>query len=728
MAQIDDLVKRVANPELRSDIQTALKKLRKGREFGLVFEEHLPEVLALPELRLEAGQLAQLNDRTKTLCQVLSLDGSSAEIRLLNALSCETETTSVDELTPVARFGDPIYPTLEHLGSVERANTNKPHHLVIDSENYHALQLLVHLYRGKVDCIYIDPPYNSGATDWKYNNKYIDNNDSYRHSKWLSMMEKRLGLAGELLNNTGTLIIAIDENELHHLWLLVEQMFPGSHLQMVTLVTNRSGVETSRFRRIEEHLLYCFMPPSKTSTLVGTNLSEGISKDKSKKFKYWESFIRTGKGWTPSARPNLVYPIGVDPNTMRIVGTGPSLRDRLESQSLGEQYTDRQSLDDWTPSPSETVNGARAIWPVHSNQKLGIWRLKADTLMDLSNQGYIQITEHEGSYNLKYLLKGTIESIESGGISVVGTNPEDGSVMLPEQDRQYRIKTVWNRSEHLTEVGSNMLTNMLGPNSFDYPKPLYAVYDALLPVVADNPTALILDFFAGSGTTLHATLLHNEQDGGTRQCILVTNNEIGPDNEKRLAKQGITPHSDEWEGFGIFESVTRPRVEAAITGRRADGASLPGEYSHTEGKPLAEGFEENADFLRLRYLDPDRIIAAKDFDALHPLLWAAARCAGPCPTSSLGAPVSEHEPGYLLPGDGLIPEGNRYAVLLRESRFSSFSAELASRSELTHVWLQARSENSYSEMKSELPRQLSKSWLFQDYYRHFDVDVRSARR
>src|SRR6185295_18547061 len=110
--------------------------------------------------------------------------------------------------------------------SIRRGPKDRPYHAVLDGENFHALQLFVYLYEGQVDCIYIDPPYNTGARNWKYNNRYVDSNDQYRHSKWLAMMKKRLWLARRLLKpNTGVLIVTIDEHEVHHLGMLLERVF-----------------------------------------------------------------------------------------------------------------------------------------------------------------------------------------------------------------------------------------------------------------------------------------------------------------------------------------------------------------------------------------------------------------------------------------------------------------------------------------------------------------------
>ena len=138
------------------------------------------------------------------------------------------EEISVSDLVSVAEFGDPIYPYLKPLDVLCNAPDNDLWHSVIEADNYHALQLLEYLYAGKIDCIYIDPPYNTGAKDWKYNNDYVDSSDSYRHSKWLSFMEKRLKLAKKLLNpKDSVLIVTIDEKEYLHLgftWLFLSNL------------------------------------------------------------------------------------------------------------------------------------------------------------------------------------------------------------------------------------------------------------------------------------------------------------------------------------------------------------------------------------------------------------------------------------------------------------------------------------------------------------------------
>lgn len=163
---------------------------------------------------------------------------------------------ALDELVAIAEFGEPIYPYLKPIDMVCNAPDSDLWHTLIEADNYHALQLLEYLYAGKVDCIYIDPPYNTGARDWKYNNDYVDGTDAYRHSKWLSFMEKRLRMAKKLLNpKDSVLIVTIDEKEYLHLGCLLEEIFTEARIQMITTVISAKGVvRTGQFSRVEEYI------------------------------------------------------------------------------------------------------------------------------------------------------------------------------------------------------------------------------------------------------------------------------------------------------------------------------------------------------------------------------------------------------------------------------------------------------------------------------------------
>ena len=231
MAKIEDLVKRILDKKLRDEIAAEVRELKKHKQFGLVFEEHLPEMLRLPQASIRVGNLVMQRDAAgNELWRVLAIKGKKATCRQpINQGKYDEEKTAafpVSELVLVVSFGEPIYPLLTPVDRIARGGPDKPWHILINADNYHALQLLLYTYERKADVIYIDPPYNTGARDWKYNNDYVDKGDAWRHSKWLSMMKKRMQLARRLLRADGVLIVTVDVNELNHLSLLLKELFP----------------------------------------------------------------------------------------------------------------------------------------------------------------------------------------------------------------------------------------------------------------------------------------------------------------------------------------------------------------------------------------------------------------------------------------------------------------------------------------------------------------------
>ena len=241
---------------------------------------------------------------------------------------------------------------------------------------------------------------------------------------------------------------------------------------------------------------------------------------------------------------------------------------------------------------------------------------------------------------------------------------------------------------------------------------MYAVRDCLAAVVRNRPSALIVDFFGGSGTTLHSTALLNASDGGTRRCILVTNNEVSEKTSRRLHKQGHYSGDPEFEAHGIFEQVTRPRVEAVISGRRPDGKPIPG--SDKDGRAFGKGLQENVTFYRLSYLDPDRVELGSDFEAVLPLLWLAAGARGVCPS------VPRKGSGWLVAKDQGL------AVLLRESQFARFREAVVG-CPGDHAHLLTDSEEAFAEMRSELPRRERIGMLYRDYLRSFRINTERDR-
>jgi adenine-specific DNA-methyltransferase len=257
-SELDVLLGKVDDPTLRADLKRQVALLRSKRRFGLVFEEHLPERVVLPEHTVRRGTRVVPRDHEHDEPrEVVKVARGKATLR---AVDGETEVVSVADVVVVADFGEPIYPGLRRLGSVH-AGGDKPAHVVIKGENHHVLEALQFTHAGKVDCIYIDPPYNTGARDWKYGNDYVDKDDAYRHSKWLAFMERRLKLAKELLNpDDSVLIVTIDEKEYLRLGLLLDRVFAGARVQMVSIAVNPAGVaRRGGFSRSDEYVFFVML-------------------------------------------------------------------------------------------------------------------------------------------------------------------------------------------------------------------------------------------------------------------------------------------------------------------------------------------------------------------------------------------------------------------------------------------------------------------------------------
>jgi len=282
MAALNDLINQITDTELRDRIQREVDRLAKQKKFGLVFEEHLPECTPLYDMPVKTGCQVMMRDskEDKYVYTVLKLEeGQATCIRKGNKE--EPVVFSVSDIVRVTEFGEPIYPYLKPLDTVCNAPDSDLWHTLIEADNYHALQLLEYLYAGKVDCIYIDPPYNTGARDWKYNNDYVDGNDNYRHSKWLSFMQRRLKLAKRLLNpKESVLIVTIDEKEYLHLGCLLEEIFPNARMQMVTIVTNPFGQERNQqLARVEEYAFYLFFGTASPVSQKDDLLNERLRND-----------------------------------------------------------------------------------------------------------------------------------------------------------------------------------------------------------------------------------------------------------------------------------------------------------------------------------------------------------------------------------------------------------------------------------------------------------------
>lgn len=376
--------------------------------------------------------------------------------------------------------------------------------------------------------------------------------------------------------------------------------------------------------------------------------------------------------------------------------------------------------DDESDRPQE-IDGYFAAWPVRTDGRLGIWRKEAAALMPLVEKGYAYATgpdERRGTWTIKYLMTGAVRDIDAGLIPVEqsGTGgevvPSVGDA-VPTSGRPSGAiaKTVWNRPSHNAGThGSALLRALVPGRHFPFPKALYAVEDAIRIVVKDNPEAVVLDFFGGSGTTTHAVARLNRQDGGRRQSILVTNNEVSAEEAEALRKAGHRPGDAEWELLGIFEHVTRPRITAAITGRTPEGQPIKGEYKFTDEFPMADGFDENVQFFELTYLDPEDVELGEAFSAIAPLVWLRAGGRGPIIGGCLDSDGNQKP--YAWAGD--------YGVLFNPDRWRAFVQEQLEPA--SAAFIVTDSPTIFSGIASELPRRLDIVRLYENYLNTFAIN------
>ena len=311
---------------------------------------------------------------------------------------------------------------------------------------------------------------------------------------------------------------------------------------------------------------------------------------------------------------------------------------------------------------------------------------------------------------------------------MIGREESTGVITLKPLVKLKKPMTVWHRSRHdAGTYGTQVLSSLLGEKRFDFPKSLYSTLDALASVVADRPDALIVDFFAGSGTTLHAVAALNAVDGGNRRCVVVSNNEVSSGEAKRLKNRGKSVGDPEWDELGIFRHVLMPRVKAAVLGRRADDTRVEGKYlPPLYDRSFGDGLPAAVEFFKLVCPEVQLLASADAFDDIHPLLWAQSGGHGECPTITVGGhdAVYTHEPGWLLPGDGTVPAQGRYGILLRPSRLSGLINNLHQHRDVGHVWTTAvdRDEFAYvaERLRGSHPR-LVVRWLFEERYRRFVV-------
>lgn len=694
MANINETISEVAklNPELARQIQKYVKE----HSYGLVFEHNLPEAVRLYKKQPAVGDTVNIlaprgkketEENSVPWC-VKYIDNGVAYLEH----DGEAKDVLLEDTCVLVSYRDVIYPGLKEIDRVERGNPEDPYHMVINSENYHALEALTYAYAGKVDCIYIDPPYNKKDTkDWKYNCNYVDGNDQYKHSKWLAFMERRLKLAKQLLNpKDSMLIIAIDEVECARLSILLEQLFPASNIDMVTTVTNPRGKQrTGRFSRTEEYL---FFVQNGNATIHQEEDMDatGVTNISWRTMRRSSLNQRRGNHGYGAVGPNQFYPIYVN--------------DKGKIVDIGSPLPETPDITDF-PAPE----GTTAVFPIRDDGTEMNWAMTNTTCAEMLKKGYIRVGRYTPKkpqkWELSYLLSGIVDDVESGRATIIGKNP-DGSIKAIYVDEIKKAPvSVWMRPSHNAETEeTNLLKNIFADEKrFPYPKSLYAVRDCLKYYLDDKLNALVVDFFAGSGTTLHAINLMNNDDGGHRRCICVTNNEVSEKEENEFISKGLRPYDEEWQKYGIANHVTWPRTVCSIEGHDVNGNPLNGEYLGSDAA-YEDGFKANAVFCELTYESAWPIRLDNAFNAIAPILWMQAGCQGPI--------IRKIGKSYLTT--------DYYGVLFDYGQASKFCEKVKNTPTIKTVFVVTDDQRRYSNMCKRLPG-IEVHRLYETFLRTFEI-------
>jgi len=613
--------------------------IRDMLRFGLVYEDSQPEVLRLTGLSPIVGcRVDHASPEIHRFGTVVRVPAGTEVESGGRAVVWDDDPERIDyvpehDLVPIAAPTEPVYPGLEVIETITKGQADAPHHLAIEGENFHALQTLRYTHTGKVDVIYIDPPYNTGG-DLIYNDKYVSKEDSFRHSKWLSFMESRLRLARELLAPHGVIAIHIDDREQAHLRLLMDDVF-GSHQFLATAIWRGrgGGNDSSKYNRQHEYvLLYC---KDKERVMVGRNddapqrkynkVTEDGRRYKTQLLRKW------GSNSLRSDRPNLYYPIVA-------------------------------------PDGSD-------LYPLHDDGTEGCWRWKRERMDRAIAEGVVEFVRKDGVW----------VAYERVWAPVDDAADEDTahSTLIPD-------------GVGAPGAGARKLKSVLGDKRFKYPKPI-DLCQHIINMATPRTDAVILDFFGGSGSTLHAVLEMNAADGGNRQCILITNNELKAAERKRLADAGHYPGDPEYDQHGIFRHVTYPRIKTVVTGVREDGST----YS--------DGLDANVTFARLTYTNRATVSLGRAFGQIAPLLWLKAGARGPV----IGADAITE--AYAAT--------ENYAVIFdaSESVIEAFVREsAASLPERAHIFIVTDDEDQFARANAALS-QFECVRLYRSYLTNFEV-------
>jgi adenine-specific DNA-methyltransferase len=394
--------------------------------------------------------------------------------------------------------------------------------MIVHGDNLDALKALLPRYEGRVKLVYIDPPYNTGNENWVYNDNVNDpkikkwlgevvgkeGEDLSRHDKWLCMMYPRLKLLQKLLADDGIMVISIGYHEIINLSMICKEIFATCQIVPITVQTS-GGKPSGGFNYLQEYLVFIvpkdFQPnPLQFNGGNSRTPFEGLT---------LATFNKTN-------RPNQVYPIFIDEKTGLLAGVGKSLQDRIDEGTYSGEKAD------FVYDYSEAPEGMTALWPISSKGNECVWRLISKRLLGDWKKGYIKISKrksgvNKNEYSIQYLPEGVINKIESGELSVMGTVQQNTPTLRFGENKTVgsEVPTIWTEKDFFTVRGTGVISDIFNEKAFEYPKPVELIEEIIRATT--NPGDIILDSFAGSGSTAHAILNMNSNDEGNRHFLLV---------------------------------------------------------------------------------------------------------------------------------------------------------------------------------------------------------------
>ena len=667
------------DPGTAKELRRHIDALQNRQQFGLNFERHLPESVYLTGRPISVGDKVRfLPPRGGTVAEstatwiVTGFSGPKGGrvADLVDPRTKDEASRALVDLVFVADFRDPIYPGLVASGDPEERGGDTPFHTVINAENYHALESLLYTHKGAVDLIYIDPPYNTGGkAPWLYNDSFVDNDDNYRHSKWLAFMDRRLRVAKDILKSTGAIMVSIGDDEQHRLRMLMDQIFGVENQvsQLAVEMSTTSGPKTTNaqqgtiVKNVEYVLIYRRTAAFDTE-VRHTPLYDGIEK--------WDANY-----------PLWLNDDGTTELLYQRLDEEPAVRADIERFDLVRESGNRKGTFIGAPGMDLLLAASEAAREFILDNLTRIGRTDTPPVsgknVDVPVGRWVEHQTDGRSYRLTRSSKGKIWQIYT-----LDRNYRTSDDYLPTFGRTVIRGDLWRG--FYSDMGH--VSNEGGVGFANGKKPIRLIRQ-LVKWANNSSDAVILDFFGGSGTTAHAVAAMNAEDGGRRQAIIVTNNEVNKISDGRMRKQGLRPGDADWEATGVFEAVTAPRL-----------------------RNVAADVGANVAFFNLTYENPALVELDMAFERIAPMLWMRA--------GSEGRIIDQRSESFDI--------ADTYAVLFSVDASRPFLAAVEKAGGLRVAYIVTDDETQYQAVAGQLPDGVESVRLYESYLRTFQINTGRA--